>query len=153
MENPEAKLRCLCVTRCCGLLICSWSWKLLLSFSVRSKLYWGIGFLHAMTELFKSFKNNNGGEKKFQYVLFQKKKKKESNASLKLQCFTLTCRSALTSYSWPRFHIHHIWTVFLNKHTPDVAVQPTYDVTANTRKAEETPPSDFLSIPSRKGRG
>jgi len=44
------------ITRCCGSLICSWSWKLLLSFSVRSKLYWGIGFLHTITKLTNHYK-------------------------------------------------------------------------------------------------
>lgn len=134
------------ITRCCGLLICSWSWKLLLSFSVRSKLFWGIGFLHTITKLINHWKRRKSN---VPVCIIPEERKK---CFLKLQCFVLTCRSALTSYSWPRFHIHHFWTGFF-KHTFDLDVQPTYDVTANTLRAEETPPSDFLSIPSRKGGG
>lgn len=83
----------------------------------------------------------SGGREKKQCVFFL--------FCLKLRCCTLPCRSALTSYSWPRFHIHHIWTVFFKQtHQPQPFSPPM--MSPPTRRAAETPPSDFLSIPSRK---
>lgn len=98
------------ITRCCGLLICSWSWKLLLSFSIRSKLDWGIWFLHTITKLTNYLRKKKNSNVPACWIPEERKKR-----CLKLQCLSLTCRSALTSYSWPRFHIHHFWTVYFKQ--------------------------------------
>lgn len=86
-----------------------------------------------------------------QYALFQEREREVFFETAVFNSHMQKCSKQLQLTQIPYTSL--LDSVFLNKHTLGSAVQPTYDVTASTRRAGETPPSDFLSIPSRKGGG
>jgi len=72
---------------------------------------------------------------------------------LKLWRCTLPCRSALSSHSWPRFHIHHIWTVFFKQtHQPQPFSPPMMSPPAR-RAAKLLLRISYPYPPEKRGQG